>query len=79
MLNVTVGGCEGISLSRLFWLRVLELMYPELELVRSTTIRSTVDTFRNVGIITVVLQVKGVCQIDQFIAKIQVSSFKTLL
>ncbi|XP_054283849.1 uncharacterized protein LOC129000830 isoform X2 [Macrosteles quadrilineatus] len=63
--------CLGINVCRMFWLRMLERLYPELEFVSSTSVRTTVDTLRNQGIITVVLQVKGHCDIHQFRSKLQ--------
>ncbi|XP_046660830.1 uncharacterized protein LOC124354430 isoform X1 [Homalodisca vitripennis] len=61
----------AVSISRLFWLRLLEQFHPELEFVRSTSVRTTVDTVRNQGIITVVLQVKGQCDIHLFRTRLQ--------
>lgn len=61
-----------ITVNRMFWLRMLERLYPELEFVRSCSVRSTVDTIRNQGIITILLQVRGSCDIHLFRSRLQV-------
>lgn len=64
-----------ITVNRMFWLRMLERLYPELEFVRSCSVRSTVDTIRNQGIITIVLQVRGSCDINLFRSRLQVVTY----
>lgn len=61
----------GISLLRYVALRLLSKVYADLEFVQSTSVRTTVDTVRNQGIITLVLQVKGTCDLQMFKSRLQ--------
>lgn len=61
----------GISVMRYLALRLLSKVYAELEFVTSTSVRSTVDTVRNQGIITLMLQVKGICDLHMFKSRLQ--------
>jgi hypothetical protein len=54
------------------WVILLESKFPGLEFVRKTTPRTAVDTIRNQGIITVLLRVKGPCQVNLIKTRIQV-------
>lgn len=61
----------GISVVRYLALRLLSKVYTDLEFITSTTVRSTVDTVRNQGIITLVLQVRGTCDMQMFKSRLQ--------
>ncbi|XP_022196869.2 uncharacterized protein LOC111054198 isoform X2 [Nilaparvata lugens] len=65
LLYLVVAAC------RIVWLRFLEQRFPELEFVRTTSVRTCVDTLRNQGIITLLLQVKGACDLNQFKAQLK--------
>lgn len=56
-----------INFLRDTWINFLEKRFPDLEFVKKTSLRSVVDTHRNMGIITVLLTVKGCC--DPFLIK----------
>lgn len=60
-----------VAACRIVWLRFLEQRFPELEFVRTTSVRTCVDTLRNQGIITLLLQVKGACDLQQFKAQLK--------
>ncbi|XP_075231998.1 uncharacterized protein LOC142330542 isoform X2 [Lycorma delicatula] len=60
-----------VATCRIAWLRFLEQRFPDLEFIRTTSVRTCVDTIRNQGIITLLLQVKGECIIDQLKAQIK--------
>nr|CAD7461595.1 unnamed protein product [Timema tahoe] len=61
-----------VDITRRACVRRLETKYPHLEVVRDTTVRSALDTRRNQGIVTVVLQVRGHCDLDQLKTRLQV-------
>ncbi|XP_075971509.1 uncharacterized protein LOC142973562 [Anticarsia gemmatalis] len=48
-----------VRISRYLWLKLLSSRYPDLEFIRTDTVRSLLDTHRNQGIINVLLSVKG--------------------
>ncbi|KAK6643429.1 hypothetical protein RUM43_004934 [Polyplax serrata] len=50
-----------INFVRESWLSYLEKRFPDLEFVKKSTLRSVVDTHRNMGIITLLVTVKGNC------------------
>lgn len=47
------------TICRYFWHASLRRKYPELDFVTTVTLRTAMDTIRNQGIVTVMLQVKG--------------------
>ncbi|XP_041971276.1 uncharacterized protein LOC121727468 [Aricia agestis] len=48
-----------VRFSKNLWLKILSSRYPNLEFIRTVTIRALLDTHRNQGIINVLLCVKG--------------------
>ncbi|XP_044759724.1 uncharacterized protein LOC123317321 [Coccinella septempunctata] len=46
------------------WFWLISLIYPDLEFVKTTTVRSLLDTHRNQGIGSILLRVKGPAQPD---------------
>uniref|UniRef100_A0A1B6DJ53 O-acyltransferase WSD1 C-terminal domain-containing protein n=1 Tax=Clastoptera arizonana TaxID=38151 RepID=A0A1B6DJ53_9HEMI len=60
-----------VNLNRYIWLVILKKKYPNLEFINSTSVRSAVDNPRNPGILTVLLQVKGSCNIHMFKTQVQ--------
>lgn len=63
----------GVNFCRRLWLKHLQRKFPDLEFVKRTSLRTAMDTIRNQGIVTVLLQVKGSCNVALFRQKIQVS------
>ncbi|KAL0278493.1 UNVERIFIED_CONTAM: hypothetical protein PYX00_000309 [Menopon gallinae] len=53
-----------IQFVRNYWISFLENKFPDLEFVRNISVRSAVDTHRNMGIITLLVTVKGQCDPD---------------
>ncbi|XP_067005165.2 uncharacterized protein [Anabrus simplex] len=53
------------------WFRFLKGRFPELEFVKNTSVRSAIDTKRNQGLITVLLQVKGRCDKERLRAQLR--------
>ncbi|KAM3967347.1 uncharacterized protein ACR2FA_011692 [Aphomia sociella] len=49
-----------VRVSKQLWLRLLSSRYPNLEFIKTDTVRSLLDTHRNQGIINVLLAIKGV-------------------
>lgn len=48
-----------VRVSKHLWLKLLSSRYPDLEFIRTDTIRSLLDTHRNQGIINVLLSING--------------------
>ncbi|XP_018902386.2 uncharacterized protein [Bemisia tabaci] len=61
----------GVNFCRRLWLKHLQRKFPDLEFVKRTSLRTAMDTIRNQGIVTVLLQVKGSCNVALFRQKIQ--------
>lgn len=53
----------AVSLTNYVWLSVLTLKYPNLDFVRSQTVRSVLDTKRNQGYAHVLVQLHGECDL----------------
>lgn len=53
-----------VRASKYLWLKLLSSRYPNLEFIRTDTIRSLLDTHRNQGIINVLLSVKGTYNVE---------------
>ncbi|KAJ0178910.1 hypothetical protein K1T71_005685 [Dendrolimus kikuchii] len=54
-----------VRVSKHLWLKLLSSRYPDLEYIRTDTIRSLLDTHRNQGIINVLLAIKGTLNTNQ--------------
>lgn len=53
------------------WFGLISMIYPELEFIRTTTVRSLLDTHRNQGIGAILLRVKGPAQPQAVIRHLQ--------
>ena len=67
-----------IQLYRYVWFGFLDKHYPHLEIVRRLTVRSAMDTYRCQGVLTILLQIKGQCNVDDVKKKILVSMLQLL-
>lgn len=63
---------SATSVGRFVLLRLLKSMYPDLEFIKSVSIRSAMDTLNNTGYIVVLLKVNGAFDIDLIKHTIQV-------
>ncbi|XP_048479089.1 uncharacterized protein LOC105380624 [Plutella xylostella] len=54
-----------VRISKNLWLRLLSSRYPQLQFIRTDTVRSLLDTHRNQGIINVLLCVRGPLNVDE--------------
>lgn len=69
---------SATSISRFVLLRLLKTMYPEMEFIKSMSIRSAMDTPNNIGYVVVLLKVIGDYDINLMKHTIQVRSSLTL-
>ncbi|XP_039749563.1 uncharacterized protein LOC120626223 isoform X2 [Pararge aegeria] len=54
-----------VRISKHLWLKLLSSRYPNLEFIRTDTVRSLLDTHRNQGIINVLLCIKGALDTEE--------------
>lgn len=63
----------GIQLARCVWFAILSRRYPHLEIIERLTVRSAMDTYRCQGVLTILLQIQGQCDVEDVKRKILVS------
>lgn len=64
-----------LNIFRKIWLSFLSLLYSDVEFVKEDTVRILLDTHRNQGIVTVLLQIKGQAQPEAIRRHLQVKCY----
>ena len=65
-----------LGISHKLWLFGISILHPQVEFLKTTTVRTLLDTHRNQGIISVLLSVKGQAQPEAIRRHLQVKTPK---